>query len=189
MSRYRIYIIFSVIIALGLGGVFLVSGGYYPIAVVGGDLITARRFLGEYRAASIYYQNILKTYNPVFEEEELAAADLQLAVVNSLIEKSLIAKGARSEAGNDFKYLIDNKLEKFTGDTELERAALALYGLNKREFHKGVLIPQAEREILAGRLFLRGEKIEDWLRETKQTAQVVIFSPRFEWNGEAVVSH
>ncbi|MEK9179962.1 MAG: hypothetical protein AAB897_00935 [Patescibacteria group bacterium] len=189
MIRYRIYIIFSIIIALGVSAIFLVSQGYYPVALVEGDFVSAYEFAREYRAATIYYQNLLKTYGAAFEEKEkISSADLELAVINSLIENNLIAKGARAETGEDFEYLLENKLSKFVGDAELEKAALALYGLEGNEFREDVLIPQAEREILAGRLFLRGEKIEDWLASTKQAAQVIIFSPQFEWNGESVVT-
>lgn len=189
MSRYRIYIIFSLIIAGGLIAVSLVSSGYYPVLMVNGDFISAKRFLREYRAATIYYENLLKTYSQgIGDEEKLGPDELQLAVINSLIEKSLIADGARDEAGDDFGYLLGNKLENVSVDKELEKAITSLYGMNRDEFILAVMVPQAEREILAGRIFLRGEKIDDWIADAKKDANVIIFSPNFKWDKEKIIS-
>lgn len=188
MSHYRIYIFFSLIVAAGLTGIFLVSQGYYPIALVENDLISARRFVEEYTAASFYYKNVLKTYGSALRDvPRLTPSDLRLAVMNGIVEKVLISKGAKLETGEDLDYLISNKLAKFAGDEKLGEAVEALYGLTRKEFERDILIPQAEREILAGRLFLRGENLEDWLRKAKAAARVIIFSPQFGWNGEAVV--
>ena len=100
----------------------------------------------------------------------------------------MISKGAKIETGDDFDYLVSSKLEKFSGDEELGRAAETLYGLTAKEFESDLLRPQAEREILAGRLYLRGEKLEDWLRDAKAAASVIIFSPQFKWDGERVIN-
>lgn len=189
MTRYRIYIIFSLVVGVGLLAILLVSWGYYPVATVNGDFISARQLSHEFGAASLYYKNLLQTYRPALKDaEQLSASDLQLAVLNSLIEKSLISKAVRQETGEDFAYLLENKLSRFLGDEELEIAAANLYGLSGEEFRGDVLVPQAEREILAGRLFLRGEEIEDWILKAKAAARVTLFSPNFEWTGEAVTS-
>ena len=119
----------------------------------------------------------------------LTPLELQLAVINGLVEKVLISNGAKFETGGDFDYLISNKLEKFSGDLQLGRAAETLYGLTAKELERDLLVTQAEREILAGRIFLRGEKIEDWLSDAKAAARVIIFSPSFKWNGEQVIGN
>ena len=167
----------------------LVSLGYYPVLIINSDFISAKQFIREYHAAVIYYENLLKTYNQnIGEEEKLGPEDLQLAVINSLIEKSLIADGARDEAGDDFSYLLKNKLKNISVDKELEKAITSLYGMSRDEFILAVIVPQAEREILAGRIFLRGERIGDWIADAKKEANVIIFSPNFKWNKERVIS-
>lgn len=189
ISRYKPYIIFFTIAILGFGIMTLIYGGYYPIAVVNGSFLSAKSFAGEYNATSLYYQNLLKI-NPNYagETAQTPASDLQLAAINNLIEQSLIANGARKEAGADFNYLLNNKLDKFSGvkPEKLDKAVKTLYGLNADDFRGIVLIPQAEREILEGRLFLKGEKIEDWLMNAKKTAKVMILSAQFFWNGDSV---
>ncbi len=188
MSRYRIYIIFLIIVSVGLSGLFLVSRGYYPIALVDGEFVSARRFVDDYNAALLYYNNFLKTYKPNAEEsEKISPSDLQLAVIGNIIERVLISHAARKEAGSDLDVLIAGKIDKYLGDPQLAQAASALYGWNMEDFKKNVLVPQAEREILLGRFFLRAQNFETWFSETKRSVTVYIFSPRFEWNGEAVV--
>lgn len=186
MSRYRIYLLFSLVVGAGLAAAILVSMGYYPIALVNGGFITARQFVEDYAAISSYYGNFLEANGLAKDERGLAPVELELAALNGLIEKRLIGEGARAEAGEDFGHLILKKLENFMRDTETQKAAEML-GLGEEEFEDLVLLPEAEKEILAGRLFLRGEKFEDWLKTAKLEARVIIFSPRFSWNGGAVV--
>jgi len=187
IRRYKIYIIFAFIVAAGLAAAFLVSRGHYPAALVDGELISANRFALDYSAASLYYQNLLKTYGPAVQGGELNPMDLELAVMNQLIDESLIKEGAAREVGGDLQYLLENKLSKFRDDANLSRAAAAIYGLDENNFASEVLIPQATRDILAGRLFLRGQKIEDWLLAARKSARVVIFSRKFRWDGEKAV--
>ncbi|MDO8537121.1 MAG: hypothetical protein Q7R94_02655 [bacterium] len=187
MSRYKPYIIFVVMMAAGFTLIIVVSQGYYPIALVHNTLISARTFSLEYHAASLYYQNMVKTYKPLLENDgELASIDLEAGALDQLIEDSLVRDGARLEVGSDLDNLVENKLSKYSDDVELEKAASVLYGLGKDNFWRMVLIPQATREVLAGRLFLRGEQIDDWLVSTKKSARVIIFSPQFKWDGEKI---
>ena len=187
MSRYRIYIIFSAIIFAGLLAVLLISLGYYPIMVVNGDFISAGHFLREYRAASRYYGNFLQTYESAVKDgEKLGERDIQLIVLDGLVEKSLISRGAKKVTGNDLNDLVSKKLQGIIGDQKLESMAASLYGLSGGEFARDVLVPQAEREILAGRLFLNGENIDGWLLDARGSASVITFSPGFSWNGKFV---
>ncbi len=187
MSRYRVYIFFSIIIATGLGAIFFVSQGYYPIAVVDGNFISAKRFAAEYTAVFIYNENLLKTSSSTpLDSKSLSPEDLQLTVMNGIIEKVLISRGAKDESGKEFDYLVQNKLDKFFKEMGSENVSASLYGLSNNEFEDNVLVPRAEKEILAGRLYFQGEKIEDWLRKAKAAASVIIFSPRFGWNGQEV---
>lgn len=187
MSRYRIYIIFSAIVSAGLLAVLLISLGHYPIMMVNGDFISAGHFLREYRAASRYYGNFLQTYESAAKgEEKLSERDIQLIVLDGLVEKSLISSGAKKAVGNDLSGLVSKKLQGIVGDQKLESMAASLYGLSGGEFTRDVLVPQAEREILAGRLFLNGENINDWLLGARNSASVITFSSGFSWNGTFV---
>lgn len=185
--NYKPYFIFAVIVAAGLLVVFFISAGFYPIAVVNGTLISARSFSREYQAADLSYHKALDTYGKkAFGDRELAQGELQALAMQSMVEDILVADGARREAGSDLGSLVDSKLSQLGSDAELEKAASNLYGLTKDEFWKLVLVPQARRDVLAGRLFLRGQKIDDWLADARKSAKIFIFSSQLHWNGQKV---
>ncbi|MDP2598837.1 MAG: hypothetical protein Q8P49_03345 [Candidatus Liptonbacteria bacterium] len=187
--NYKPYIIFLVLIGAGIGIMFLISQGYYPIAVIQNSFLSERAVSEEYRAAATYYKNMVKTYGSLLNDSgTLADVDIKISVMDQIIEDMIIRDEARKELGGDLATLIDNKVSQYAGDETLAKAATALYGLNDKAFMANILVPQATREILMGRLFLKGEKIEDWLVSAKKSARVIIFSPQFKWDGKQVIS-
>ncbi len=181
------YIIFLLIVSIALFVILLISFGYYPIAMVNGHFISKRTFLKNYGAAAVYYQNFLKTYqqNPA-PEKTASPDDIQRSVLTQLIENSIVEAGARKEVGADLNALVEGKVSQASKEPGLDKAVQTLYGMNLDDFKKEILAPQAERDILTGRLFLKGGNIDDWLRDAKKSANVVIFSPQFRWNGDMV---
>ncbi len=64
-------------------------------------------------------------------------------------------------------------------DEDLLEAAETLYGASAGEFRGAVLVPQAEREILMGKLYLEGEKVEDWLAKERKARFIMMLSSHF----------
>ncbi len=187
LARYKFYVVFVLIVVAGFSVAIVASIGYYPIAFISGHLITARRFALEYGAVNSYYRRVLETYGvKALGGSELTPSELEASAMQKIIEDILIQDGARREVGSDLDYLVQNKLNQFGSDQELAKAASDLYGFNKNDFWNLILIPQAQRDILAGRLFLKGQKIEDWLVEAEKSAKVSIFSNTLHWNGNKV---
>ena len=202
MTNYKLYIVFFVIIGLGTAAIYFVSAGYYPIAIVSGDIITANTFMSNYETASAYYMNFLKTYGSINSPQEtstqnvvgsltpqtLTPSQIQKSVLAGLIENILIEKGARKEMGKELDRLVGEKVSQAVEIPEIEKAVRTIYGLSLDDFKRDILVPQAERDILTGSLFLKGQRIEDWLTAEKKSVSVVILSGKFYWNGEDVVS-
>ncbi len=189
MNKYKFYIVFLVIIGLGISTFSFISSGYYPIALVDGNLIIARTFLNDYIAASSYYDNLVKAGQSASSSiPVLSREDIQKSVMAGLIENVLIKNGARKEIGGDLNRMVNEKVNEATNAPEMEKTVLALYGLNFGDFKKEILVPQAERDVLTGSLFLKGEKIEDWLAAAKKSSNIIIFSGKFYWNGQNVAT-
>ncbi|MBI4086190.1 MAG: SurA N-terminal domain-containing protein [Candidatus Liptonbacteria bacterium] len=185
--KYKPYIVFLLIASVALFVILLISFGYYPIAAVNGRLISKRTFLKNYGAAAAYYQNVLKTYQQNSLTEKTASSDdIQRSVLTQLIENGIVEAGARKEAGADLNALVEEKISQASKEPGFDKAVQTLYGMNLDDFKKEILAPQAERDILTGRLFLKGGNIDDWLRDAKKSAKVIIFSPQFRWNGDIV---
>lgn len=187
LQRYKLYVVFLLMVSFGLGLVALVSNGYYPILLVGNHLVSARRFWKNFNSAALYYQNYVRTYGvPPQGSENLSRDVLETSVLNELVDENLVRDGAAKETGPELDGLVHNKIDKYSADANLAQAAQKLYGLNFDDFRGGVLVPQAEREVLAGRLYLQGGNIDDWLKEVRKSARVIVFSPQFRWNGERI---
>ncbi|MEK7546649.1 MAG: hypothetical protein AAB536_00490 [Patescibacteria group bacterium] len=190
MSKNKLYAVFFIMVATGTAAVYFVSSGYYPIAVVNGKFISERAFADDYAVASLYYRNFLKTYQSSSSTPEtLTPEQIQKSVLTGLIENILIDSGARKETGGDIDGLVKEKIDRAASGPDMEQAVKALYGLNIEDFKEEILAPQAKRDILTGSLFLKGEKIDDWLAAAKKSSRVLIFSGKFYWDGESVASH
>ncbi len=189
MIKNKFYVIFFSIIAFGVIAISLISYGYYPVAIVNGHFITAKLFANDYAITSAYYQSIVKSYkNSSSTPEILTSSEIQQSVLTGLIENVLIEDGARKEIGRDLNRLIDDKISKATDIEGIDKAVKSVYGMNMDDFKKEILVPQAERDVLTGSLFLKGQKIEDWLSAAKKSSRVMILSGKFYWDGESVAS-
>lgn len=190
-KKYRPYIIFIGLICLGLVAIFLISSGYYPILSVNSRLLSARRFWKDYQANAVYYQNLISIYGAAAtltnsSDTISTAEDLKVSVLNKIIENSLISEQVKKELGADAEEIIQNKIKNLENDEVLKIGAQKMYGLSYDDFKNEILIPKAEQEILAGRLFLKGDKLENWLLSQKKSSRVKLFSSEFYWDGLSV---
>lgn len=181
------YLTFLAIIFAGLGFYYIVQAGYYPIAIVNGDVILAGEMKEEYSAALYYYANSPLTG----QRPDVTGGDFQKelrrAVMQELIEKSLVIKGLTDRAGGEADDLVDRKIQEQNIDAQtLDSAARALYGITAADFMRLALIPRAQREVLESRLFLEDKKLDDWLKESAESAKVFIITPEFYWDNGAV---
>jgi len=164
------------------------SFGWYPVALVNGHAVTARAMDENSHAANYYYQRLLDAAAAggpaVASTTPVAfAAD----TLDLLVENELVREGAEREVGNDIKAAVADKVGRYRNDPKLEEAVRALYGLSADDFQRLVLEPQAERDILSGKLFISGTKLSDWLTEERKAAHVSVFAAGFRWDGEHVV--
>ncbi len=189
LLKYRPYIIFSLIILVGLSIFFFVSGGYYPILSVNGRWISARTFWKNYRADSVYYQNFVQVYKSRIKDADLNSlkpSDLKRSVLTELIESILVDEEVRKELGSNLGGLVEDRIGKINQDSEFKKTAEKVYGLDYNDFKDEVLVPLAKEEILAGRLFLQGKKLDDWLASAKHSSKVKVFSTQFYWDGSEI---
>jgi len=177
MKRYWIFLS---IVCITIAVAYVVREGYYPIAMVGNTLLSARDFSKQFEAARTYYHKAQTIYGA---SSTSPIVNLEESVFESLIEDALIHAEVEKEVGKEAPRMVADRADTFLKDTELLAAAEAVYGVNKEEFRKIVLVPQAEREMLTGKLFLRGMGLTDWLASAKQKERILLLVPGFRWAG------
>ncbi len=183
MSLQRYFTTFLLILFVGLGAYYLVHYGYYPVAVVNSQIITANRFEIEYAVAYNYYVRALSVSKDTDPRTREFKKELRRAVLDNLLEQALVRQDLSSRVGKELNQIVQGKIlnsQKLDPKT-LEETARVIYGLDLSEFESLVLVPQAQKEILQGRLFLEKKEYDQWLQDAKKNAKVFIVTPEFYW--------
>lgn len=183
------FITLASLVVFGLLVGYAVFYGRYPVMLVNGTMISEQMFQKRYDGAIAYYRSALQTYTAaaaIFGADE--RRELKRAALASLVEEALVhAELARREP-KELANIIENKISEALKNPDFANAARTLYGLNLADAKRHLLAPQAEREILEGRLFLEKRTLEEWLDGAKLSASVTIFLPGFSWNGSEIVA-
>lgn len=185
---------FIIILIAGLavcGILYFILLQAYPIALVNLHFITLKSFEKDYMAAISYYRNLLKTYDknqtPVLDSPEIQQ-EISRAVVERSVENILIHQELKKQLkASELQKMVDNRIQEVLKGKDIEKQVRTLYGLSMGDFKERILKPEAEREIITGRLFLENKNFEDWLRDAKKQAQVAILLSNLKWDGSGVV--
>ena len=163
----------------------------YPVALVNWQLISFQTFKKDSAAAIYYYQKALETYSKndiaVINSSEVKQ-EIERAVFDKLIENVLIHQELRKRLkNNELERMVENKIEETIKGKNIEKEVKILYDLSLDEFKERLLKPQAEQEILASRLLLENKNFDEWLKEVKSKAKVIILLPNFKWKDGQVM--
>ena len=179
MSQKQIIILIITIIIVIVA--YLILSGFYPVALVNFNSISAHEWEANLTAAYAYYQ---KTSNNSLSNA--AQKKIQRVILCKLIREEIIHQELTNRVKNsELAAIIDNKVKNFTADSQTPELVKNFYGLSMERFDK-LLIPVAEEEILGGRLFIENKNLSEWLKENRKKARLIILLPDFSWDGEKV---
>jgi hypothetical protein len=155
---------------------------------VNGQIITAREFSSTFRAGMSYSQEFFSMASSSVSSTSPSPAELQAVVLDQIVENILVSQEIERELGPDAKQLTDAKVARYDGSRKLHEAAARIFRIPYQEFAQILLVPQAKRELLVGRLFLREEKYEDWVQKARREASVAVYSAEFKWQDGKIIS-
>ena len=170
--------------------VFLAArNGVYPVALVNSQIISARDLEKDYNAALRYFHNAILTYgsDPAILEKEDSKKEIRRATLNKLVTDILISQEAEKRLGRELSDVTEKIISQNLNSQNLEKAVSEIYGLGLEDFKKQILVSQAHREILEGKMFANKENFDQWLADASGKARVVILLPDFSWDGKQVV--
>lgn len=175
--------------SLGFTAFLSVRNGIYPVAMVNFQIISARDLEKDYNAALRYFHNALLTYgsDPAILEKNSSQNEVRRATLNKLITDILIFEEAEKRLGGDLDAITEKIISQNLNSQNLEKAVSEIYGLNLEDFKKQILVGQAHREILEGKMFASKENFDQWLAGASAKARVIILLPDFSWDGKQVV--
>lgn len=168
---------------------YAVLRGSYPVMIVDGATVSDRVFQKKYGGALAYYESALQTYTGALQEFGAnERRELKRAALEGLAEEALIHEELLRREPVELASIVENKTAEALKNPDFATAARALYGLSPEDAKRYLLVPQAEREILEGRLFLEKRELEEWLHASKRDASVTVLLPGFSWNNGGIVA-
>lgn len=190
MTLRKSIAIFALMMLAGIGSYFVIREKLYPAALVNFDVITEKEVRQDSLAAYNYFKNnlLVSGSDPSVLDSPEYRLEIRRATLDKLITDSLIYKELKSRFKGDFNIVAERNVGQFVDSNEnLALGAKILYGLEFPEFKDRILLPQAYREILEGRMFLADEDFQGWLETARVEARVLIFSPDFSWEGGRII--
>ena len=189
MTYKHAMLAFAIIMASGIGAYEGAKSGNYPVVIVDFDMITEKEVQRDFSTAYRYFQNALLVSgaDPRVLETSESHKEIRRATLDKLITDKLILNELKVRAKDDFKSIADKNIEQYIQNNEnISEGAEKIYGLSLADFKGQVLIPQAYKEILEGRMFLNKENFDEWLKNKKSTTRIIILSPDLQWDGNSV---
>lgn len=190
--RTKFFGILFGIVVLGAAAYLGVRSGFFPAVIVDGDFVSRARFETQLKAA-IQYTETVAAKDPSAGEVNLPALRIELrrAVLDKLVEDTLVAHGARKKLGRTLDASIAGKLatvqDQIASD-DFKAALSEFYGLGVADFREFVLVPQAERELLEDVLRTEKSTAASWLDEARRAASVRILIRGLTWDGVQVAN-
>ena len=182
-------LIFLALMVSGFAVFIAARNGVYPVALVNSQIISARDLEKDYNAALRYFHNAILTYgsDPAILEKEDSKKEIRRATLNKLVTDILISQEAEKRLGRELSDVTEKIISQNLNSQNLEKAVSEIYGLGLEDFKKQILVSQAHREILEGKMFANKENFDQWLADASGKARVVILLPDFSWDGKQVV--
>lgn len=180
MNRNHYFIIFLLIMTVGIGFYVVANQGWYPLVIVNSNLISVRTWAKQSDAAARYYVSALNSR----ELSPEARKEIERAALDKMIENILVYDGIKDKSDEADK-MVSDKLTALNLDQEkVGVASNMLYGLNFDDFMDLVLLPMARREVLTDYLAQK-EKTDfsQWLGDIKSKAKITLLTTRFRWDG------
>ncbi|MDD5430781.1 MAG: hypothetical protein PHP03_00955 [Candidatus Pacebacteria bacterium] len=178
--KFKKIIAITVVVIAGIG--FLISQGYYPVAIVGSDIISAAAVKKNGDVALRYF-HALNTINGSSEDLNTPEVlkEIKRGMISQLIEDNIIYDKAKELVGKDLSGIADKKVNDVLSQAGAKDMAEEVYGISLGDFSRYVLYPQAYREIVEDRIFLGGGDFNAWLSEAKKNSKVTILLSSFAW--------
>ncbi len=176
---------------IGLSGYLMVLDGFHPMIFVNFRPIFRNEVERNLSLAYEYYHNALlySGSDPGKLDATESYNELKRAVIDETVSREIIMRELKSRIySKEISEVAERKISNALDENpEIKEGVEKLYGLSLAEFREQILLPQAYREILEGRMNLNNQDFNSWLEKTRKESSVIILSSNFSWDGEKVI--
>lgn len=166
--------------------VIIIFARLYPVAIVNGSLIWYRtwdRYIkGNIHALAVQAQTAGIEFNPNTDVLSVIKKD----ALRALIENVILAH-AGSILIPRFDFISNQKIrDAIATSTDIEKAALFIYGFNTADFRDFVLLPQSHREVIQNQFDKQKINFAAWLAGVKKKARVRLMIHPYTWDSDTI---
>jgi len=189
IKKRGFYAALVLMVIIGLTIFYIIQIGYYPVAVVNSNFVSAKSFSNAASSAHHYYTKAIQSIEDESEEVKFKVNnEIRRATLDKMIENVLIKKELSKRLGSDLAQLVARKTDiPQLKEPNFDDAVFNLYGLSILEFKKLVLVPQAREELLFDSIREDKDDFSKWIKEARENASVIILAPEFSWDGEKII--
>ena len=177
--------------AAGLAGYFMVLDGFHLMIFVNYRPIFRNDVERNLSLAYEYYHNALiySGSDPGKLDTPESYNELKRAVIDETVSREIIMRELKSRVySGEINEIADRNIGKVLDENpEIKEGVEKLYGLSLAEFREQILLPQAYREILEGRMNLDNQDFNSWLERARKESSVIILSSNFSWDAGKVI--
>lgn len=176
------YSFFLILIFFGVVLVFLFRAGWYPLALVNGNLIWGFSYEQEVNVALKYYDRLTK--DKALDETQKEDIDLEIrrSALEKIIQDVVLADRAEGDLGVTVQSEINSRLAKYMTDKKLEEVANNYFNMTLEDFKKMILEPQALKEIYAEKFKADKKDFDLWFKGQLKVASVTLFTSEYRFN-------
>lgn len=166
--------------------IIMIFARLYPVAMVDGSPIWYRTwdryFKGTIHALVVSARSRGAESN--MNAEVLSA--IKKSALHTLIEDAILAQ-AGSRLVSKFDVISNQKIRTaIATSTNIEKAALFVYGFNAQDFHDFILLPRSHREVITDEFDKQKINFAAWFVGAKKKARVRLMFNSYEWDGDTI---
>ncbi len=181
-------------IGCGIGAYAAAWNGWYPVALVNYQVISAAALEQNVNIAYTYYKNVLTLSggDPSSLNTPQSSQELERATLDELISRALVTHELQQRmSAADLQTVVNRTITNLTTSTTttLTDGVEKLYGMSLDAFKAEVLTPEAYTEVLQGRMNFTSQDFTSWLADARKNASVIILYPGLSWDGTKVAAH
>lgn len=176
------YSLFLILIFGAVVAIFLFRAGWYPLALVNGDLIWGFFYEQEVNLALKYYDQLIKDRALNEMQKEDINVEIRRSALEKIIQDVVLADRAEGDLGATVQSEIDSRLAKYMTDKKLEEVANNYFNMTLENFKKMILEPQALKEIYAEKFKADKKDFNSWFKERLRAASVTLFTSEYKFN-------
>lgn len=164
----------------------MVFAKLYPVAIVNGSPIWYRAWDRHFRGTVHALTMQARSAGAQFDVDANMISAIKKKSLNTLIEDTILAQAGSTLIPKLIAYSNQKVHDAMATSSDIEKAALFMYGFNAADFHDFVLLPQSRREVIQDEFDKKKINVAAWFAGVKKKTRVRLIINPYIWDGDTI---